>query len=426
MHLRNDGFRLIFTSIQAFLFFIAIISCNIESAAGKKGFIIRNSRIAPREITTVFSGMSVTEKASQVLMTGIDGKKSFPPYLNRHFGGMIPGAVLLFRFNIADTPQEVAVYLQSCEKAFSALGASVPVLIAIDHEGGDVFRTAGVTSYLPSAQAVASRYTAEKAESLYELSARQLRYLGIHMNLAPVVETLTPGNKAFLGSRSFSSDPEISVRYAKSAVSGYRKGGILTVLKHFPGNGKSDPHSALPSIDAGPEEFDAVYLQPFRELLAAGPDAVLVSHILVSSIDPLIPFCLSRKGVTGLLRGSLGFQGMVITDDISMSAIADHGYGSAEAAVLALRAGCDMIMTSDPEIRTIAAAIAEEAGADPEFMKILDSAVMRILETKYRAGLVKTAMERYSDTRQSDFFNSGYYSSLREKAALILEERNDR
>jgi len=158
---------------------------------------------------------------------------------------------------------------------------------------------------------------------------------------------------------------------------------------------------------------------------------VLVSHIIVSAVDPELPFCLSPAGVNGVLRDGLGFDGLVLTDDISMDAIARYGRNSGQAAVLALKAGCDMVMTSDPDIRSIANAIRAEAERDGAFAQRLDEAVLHILEAKFRAGLVKTAHRSYSDSRSAGSSNDDFrfdrtaFQKAKADGDRILEESRD-
>lgn len=382
-------------------------------------------------VQSAFENMTLTQKSSQVLMTGIDGKERFAPYLYSHFDNVVPGAVLLFGFNVADSPAAFARYLDSCNDAFASLHASVPVLFAIDHEGGDVYRTGRLTTRLPSALDVASRFSPLEAESLFRATGAQLSLLGVQVNLAPVTEARTEANADFLGSRTFSGNPEAVATYTEAAVKGYRSSGILTVFKHFPGNGPGDPHTGLPKLDVSRKEFDADYIKPFRQLLGLEPDAVLVSHIIVLAVDPARPFCLSPQGVTGLLRDELKYDGLILTDDISMDAIARYGCDSAEAAILALRAGCDMVMTSDSDIRSIAEAVQAEAGRDAAFAHRLDDAVIHILELKYRAGLVKTAHQSYSKSRSAGIsktvfrFDQAAFNRAKAYGDRILEESRD-
>jgi len=411
---------------------VALFFVSCSAFTTHKMVSVSYEQLMDQEISATIASMSISEKSSQVLMTGIDGKESFPSNMLRHFNGVIPGAVLLFKYNIAESPEAVQHYIDSSSKSFESLGARVPVLFAIDHEGGDVVRTGKVLSRLPSAQSVAANFGIDRAETLYALSGTQLASLGIRMNLSPVAEAMTVTNKEFLGTRSFSSSGETVVSYASAALRGYRSSGVLAVLKHFPGNGQGDPHTGLPKLDVSRNELAEKYTSTFFSLLKEKPDAILVSHIIVSSIDPDTPFCLSREGVTGLLRKSLGFDGVVITDDISMGALAKNGYSSCDASLLALEAGCDMIMTSAPDIRDISSAIAARASKDRLFSARLDESVRRILVMKARIGLVKTAQERYSRSRfatsRSEQLISNFkldiFYNARKKAGLLLEGLN--
>ena len=418
------------------LLLCALVSCIGHGSAFRPGLdrnpgIYSQDEWMRREIDVLVSGMTLSQKSSQVLMTGIDGRERFTSRLFTHFDGVVPGAVLLFGFNIGPAPETLARFLDSCDRGFESLDATVPVMFAIDHEGGDVYRTGKLTTRLPSAREVASRLTPLEAEALYHSSGTQLSLLGIHLNLAPVAEQLSEANGDFLGTRAFSSDPATVASYTAAAVAGYRAGGVLTALKHFPGNGRGDPHTGLPSLDIAPKEFEADFLRPFRPLLALAPDAVLVSHITVTAVESGVPFCLSRSGVQGILRDDMGFDGLVLTDDLAMQAIVRRTGSSPEAAVLAIKAGCDMVMTSDRDIRAIASAIRNAAETDPVFSRRLDEAVRRILEAKLRSGLVKTSLRRYSDSRSTPrsrdrfSFDRTAFEKARIDGDKILEEHND-
>lgn len=376
--------------------------------------------------------MTQQEKASQVLMTGIDGKITFPHHLYSHFEDTVPGAIILFRYNIADSPQQVSNYLQSCLTAFSHLGAPVPVFFAIDNEGGSVFRTSGVTSTLPSAKKIADLFTTSTAQELYRIQGQQLRSLGISMNLAPVAEIQTGENSLFLGTRSYGSDIQAVSSYAKAAILGYRKSNIISVVKHFPGNSNKDPHLQLPFLDVTREKFENNFIAPFSLLFSSVPvDALLVSHIVVPQLDPELPFCLSQFCVTDYLRGTLGFSGLILTDDISMPALSNSLYPSSLAAVMALKAGCDMIMTSATNIREIIDSIKLEAAQNPIFSKRLDSAVSSILYAKFTSGILTTSHQRYSISRYSyespvSHFDSEEYTFLFNTGNILLEEKHDK
>ena len=424
-YLKSPHMHIAFLSLSLF---ILAVSC----ARGRVTVIPEDVYLA-REARAVADSLTTEQKAAQVLMTGIDGKESFAPWLSDRFRGTVPGAILLFRYNIAGSASGVSGYLRDCDRAFFALGSSIPPVFAIDHEGGTVFRTAGVTSALPSAETVARRLTPEKAKALYRASGEELAILGIGLNLAPVAETLTDGNADFLGTRAYSSSPKIVAQFARSAVTGFQEGGVACAVKHFPGNGVGDPHRGLPRLEVSRKLLNSIYIAPFRKTLKAKPDAVLVSHVVVTAIDSERPFCLSKKGVTGILRKKLGFTGLVITDDVAMAALAENGYKPESAALLALSAGCDMIMTSAPGSRLISNAIAREAERDPAFMRRLDEAVSRVLAVKVKTGAVWTAHERLAlsrmggagrDTVTLEAVRGEQFRAARRDAEAILGEIN--
>jgi len=354
---------------------------------------------ASREALALVSALTLEEKASQVLMVGIDGSESFPPHLAAHFKGRVPGAVLLFKRNISPDAVGIIRFIDSAQCAFRELGGRAPVLFAIDHEGGSVYRTGRATTRLPSAVSVAERFSDAEAEALYRASGAELAALGIGLNLAPVAETLTPANAPFLDDRAYSGDPDRVGAYARAAVRGFRAGSVLVALKHFPGNAGEDPHKGLPVLSVGGAEFARLYVAPFRAALRERADAVLVSHVVVPSVEKDVPFCLSRKGVTGLLRGELGFDGLVVTDDLAMGALSRAGFSPPEAAVRAIEAGCDLVLVTDPGIGRVVRAIAARASSDAGFARRLDEAVTRVLVAKARVALASTALRRYRDSR---------------------------
>lgn len=389
-----------------------------------------------REAVMIAEAMTVPEKASQVLMVCIDGKTSFTRDMRDHFRLTVPGAVLLFRHNIAGTPEQVRAFIDSCNAGFDELGGRASVLFSVDHEGGDVVRTRGVTSPLPSARFVADHASAENAERLYELSGIQLAELGIDMNLAPVVEPLDVMNESFLKTRSYSADVTRVVEFSSAAIRGYRAAGIMTTLKHFPGNGDGDPHVGLPRLEISRKELLGSRTSAFRDLLSEHPEAILVSHIIVTSVDDK-PFCLSYEGVTGILRKKMGYAGVIMTDDIAMAALSANGYNAPDAAVAALEAGCDLVMVSSPAIGSIVSAIVARSENDSAFASRLDEAVLRILKMKAGYGLVKTARERYSESRYSESpygqnnprgkktsFDADRFFQAKTEAQRLLEDMN--
>ena len=367
----------------------------VHSAAPQSGNSIIPASASQQEklLRAVVSQLSLEEKAAQVLMVNIAGSKTADAKSIASFKGTVPGAVLLFGYNIADTPQSVANFLESAVQGFQEAAhrsghAFIPPLFALDNEGGTVYRTRRITVPLPAAEEIGIRFSIEETENLYRLLGQQMRELGLHLNLAPVAEAGTKETATALGTRTYSMEPKQAGQYAAAAVRGMQSSGILAAVKHFPGNSAADLHKGAAELTADYETFLNRYCAPFRPSITDGTAAVLISHITVPVIEAA-PFCFSAKGIT-LLRNELGFSGLIITDDIVMQALKQNGASPEENAMRALTAGCDMIMCSLSKIYPLIEAIAEKARSNAEFAKRLDEAVLQVLIAKQRAGLIDT------------------------------------
>jgi beta-N-acetylhexosaminidase len=286
-------------------------------------------------------GLSEKELCGQVLMVSVDGKTGLSPWGEAFLGELKPGAVLLFGFNIPPAPYGLRGL--NAAIAVAALQGGVRPFIAIDHEGGDVFRIKSGVTRLPSARALGA-YGPDAAELAGALSGAELRALGVTMNLAPVAEALNAGNAAFLGSRAWSELPLEAGTLAYRFIAGSQGSGTAAAAKHFPGNGGGDPHAALPTLDISLDELKESYLASFIPALRARPAAVMLSHALIPALDAERPVSLSAKAIA-LLKRDLGFGGIVLSDDLVMAALGGSG-GPAQAALSALEAGADMLMVS--------------------------------------------------------------------------------
>jgi len=221
-------------------------------------------------------------------------------------------------------------------------------LLAVDQEGGDVQRLGPNQDFtrFPRARDVASSRTLEEATALYAAAGAELRDIGVNFNLAPVADLDDPENP-IIGryGRAFSADPAIAAQYAAAAIAGFASSGILTAVKHFPGHGHSlgDTHEGFVDIT---DTFQLAELLPFRELAASGSaSAIMVGH-LAHRYFGYAPASLSPLAIDGILRGVLGYQGAVITDDLDMDAI--RNLMSLEDAVIAsVAAGNDLVIVSN-------------------------------------------------------------------------------
>ena len=242
---------------------------------------------------------------------------------------------------------------------------------------------------LPSNEQVALDYDVEGTYKLYSEQAAGMKELGFDMNLAPVVEVCTQDNAEFLDGRSF-GDVETVIRYGTACINGYENNGIATVLKHFPGNTNTDPHTGLPEITLSKEDLFSS-IEPFKEFVKLNPAAILMSHARTTAVDSGVPACLSKVWVTDILRNEFGYKGLIFSDDIFMGALADNGYPPEVAAVRAVEAGVDCIMTSEKRFGRAASVLYKKAKNDSDFEKKIDAAVLRIIKYKLEAGLIDEA-----------------------------------
>jgi beta-N-acetylhexosaminidase len=337
-------------------------------------------------LAAYFDSLSETQKLSQLFLVNLEGKEHFYPVeFDAEGNPAIPGGYLLFSYNIADTPEQTAAFTSSI-KDFCAVHERAPPYLAIDHEGGTVNRVRQFIR-LPSAREVASMYSPYEAEELYYAQGNFLKTLGVHLNLAPVVEAVTNENKNFLDDRSFGGI-EKAISYSERALDGYRRAGIGTALKHFPGNTNDDPHTGLPLIRADKENFERDYVAPFRTL-AKKSSCVLMSHACVAGYDEQTPACLSRYWVTTVLREDIGFEGLVISDDVYMAALEKNGYPPEKAVIDAIEAGVTVLMISEKRFIPALNALTKRAESDTGLKNQIDDAVRRVIAFKIERGILE-------------------------------------
>jgi beta-N-acetylhexosaminidase len=272
----------------------------------------------------------------------------------------VGGVILFERDVVTDQPRnlvspEQVKQLTTDLQALAAGCAGRPLFIAADNEGGRVMRLSPRLGYLPS---LSARELGRSGDLAYtRLEARRmgatLRRAGINWNLAPVVDVaVNPLNPAVVAlGRSFSSDPDRVIAHARAFIEGMHEAGILTALKHFPGHGSSlsDSHAGFTDVtDTADPDAE---LAPYRALIALGlADSVMTAHVFNRGLDPWDPATLSRYTVHRILRGRLGYRGVVVSDDLLMGAIIRH-YGLEEAAVKALDAGVDVLLISQNAVK---------------------------------------------------------------------------
>gem|GEM_PF-5462511 len=321
-------------------------------------------------------------RVGQLLMPGFVGTEPDPGLLDRVSRGRLGGIFLLGR-NVRSEEQVKRLTGSLNDAAAGATGGVRPFL-ATDFEGGIVNALRSVTGNTASAISLAAR-GAPGVEAQGSADAETLRWLGFNTNLAPVADVLSAPSQV-IGERAFSSNPITAAALSRAYLRGLRQGGVLGVMKHFPGHGatEGDSHLMLPVVERTLAQLEASDLVPYRQAIASGElDAVMLGHLHVPALDPVLPSSLSPATVLGLLRDRLRFDGLVVTDELKMRAISGQ-YGVEVAALLAVKAGVDIILAdyTGIEQQAVFAAIMRACQNGELSTGRIDQTVSRILRLK--------------------------------------------
>lgn len=306
--------------------------------------------------------MKLTDLAAQLIMIDIPGP-TLEEACRQHLRDYAWGGVILFARNITDRAQ-----LLQLQSELSSLNP-LPPLVAVDQEGGLVDRIRFDDVVLtPGPMALAATGDPHNTREAHRIMAAQLRELGFHLDFAPCVDINSNPDNPIIGVRSFGEDPQAVAAHGVAACEGLRAGGVGATAKHFPGHGDCvlDSHMALATIGHSMERLEQVELLPFQRCIDAKVEAMMTAHITFPALDPRPgrAATLSGPALQGLLREKMGFEGVIFTDSMEMKAIAEH-YGLAEASILALEAGADMIISGGTyemqrkAVEAIAAAVEE-------------------------------------------------------------------
>lgn len=329
--------------------------------------------------------MDLRTKLGQRLVFGISGT-TIPPEFERLVRTYKIGNVILFRDNLESAEQTRALCAALQRLILAHTGH--PAFITVDEEGGMVSRVPEGAVVVPGNMAVAATGKPENARACARIAARQLRGLGINANLAPVLDVNSNPKNPVIGVRSWGDRPQTVGGFAREALAGYAREGVLCCGKHFPGHGDTavDSHLGLPCIDKPMEALERTELVPFAQAIRAGIPAIMSTHILFPQIEPeRVPGTMSRRIMTGLLRERMGFDGLTLSDCMTMDAI-KRFYGTARGVVAAMRAGVDLVFVShEAELQEEAARAVYDAAARGELDAAeIDDSVRRILAYKER------------------------------------------
>jgi beta-N-acetylhexosaminidase len=298
----------------------------------------------------VISEMNLEEKVGQILMAHVHGEEANEDAKTLIQVAQVGGIIYYNWANGLTSPAQVKQLSEGLQKLAKGTRLSLPLLIAADQEGGVVARLNKGFTIFPGNKALAMAGNPDLAEQSAEVIGQELLAVGINMNLAPDVDVNCNPRNPIIGIRSFGDSPETVVAYGKRALEGYRKSGVISSIKHYPGHGDVgiDSHHDLPVVNKSKEELSKVEFFPFAQL-ASQADTVMTAHVLVPALDPDHCATLSSK-ILSYLRKEIGFQGVIFSDSLVMQGVLKQTGTVDEAAIRALIAGCDLLILGGKQI----------------------------------------------------------------------------
>ncbi len=301
-----------------------------------------------------------------------------------------PGGIIYFSWsNTVNNPPQIAGLSNGIQRAAMGQPGSIPMLISADQEQGVVVRVDEPATQFPGAMALGATRNTESARTAAVITGRELRAIGINQDFAPVADVNVNARNPVIGVRSFGFNPSLVSGMVAAQVQGYQQGAnISATAKHFPGHGDTavDSHYGLPVINHSRSKLERVDLPPFRAAIGSGVDAIMSAHIVVPALDGSgRPATLSRPILTGLLRNEMGYDGLIVTDALTMEGVRQQ-FGDEHVPVEAIKAGADMMLMPPRMDVAYDAVLKAVRGGEISEQRINES-VYRILEVKQRRGL---------------------------------------
>lgn len=321
------------------------------------------------------------EQPGQRLMVGFDDYV-FSPHLEFLIQDLKIGGLILFARNLKN-PEQIKKLCQDVQACAAAAGQP-HLLIAIDQEGGTVARLK--KPFTQFSKGAAGMQSDEDAAHFGRITAKELNSVGINMNMAPVLD-IAPNMQSIMAARSFGSEPQIVASRGLEVIKNLRQGNIIATAKHFPGIGRTkiDSHFDLPSFNATRQDLENFELIPFQTAIANHVPAIMLSHIFYPRLDPDWPAGLSRRIAKDLLRHDMGFNGLIVTDDLDMGAVKKH-YALDTVITRILDAEIDLalICHQGPDIENAVKIITKKLDASAELRLKHSQALNRIMKLKRR------------------------------------------
>jgi Glycosyl hydrolase family 3 N terminal domain. len=329
--------------------------------------------------------MSLEEKIGQMVFAGFEGQ-SMSDEVKHLIKDLKVGGIILYKENLSGTEQSIRLINRI---KLENLQNPIPLFFGIDQEGGAISRLPGGLLQLPANREIGLRNDPNLSRQIGKILALELKSFGMNINFAPVLDVVSNPNNRVIGERSLGSDPHLVAELGTAIMKGMQDEGAIPVVKHFPGHGdtETDSHLELPVIHKSYQDLNSLEFIPFRKVIEEKADCVMVAHILLPEIAPE-PASLSDKIINGILRKDLGFDGVVISDDLTMGAITRQ-YSVSQAAVKAVQAGTDIVLVAhgseNVEATVDALLSAVRSGEIPE--EQINTSVRRILRLKEKYGI---------------------------------------
>lgn len=357
---------------------VIIISCIKIAVDNEESTAVQVDKKYNKEIKSRLKKMTIDEKIGQLIIAGFDGTT-----VNDELRSLIlekyVGGVILFSKNVESASQVVA--LNNEIKEINKVNKS-PIFISVDEEGGLVSRMPSEFKDIPTNSDIAKYDDEDLSYNIGKVIGEEISSLGFNMDFAPVLDI---NSNPVIGDRSFGDNETIVSKLGIATMKGLKDSNVIATVKHFPGHGDTsvDSHVGLPVVENDLERLKSFELVPFQKAIDEGVDMVMVSHIMLPKIDENDPATLSKTIVTDILRKDMNYNGVVVTDDMTMGAIINN-YDIGEAAVKSINAGVDIVMVCHQyeNVTKVIDAIKEAVNNGTITEERLDKSVERILKLK--------------------------------------------
>lgn len=377
---------------------VIIISCIKIAVDNEESTAVQVDKKYNKEIKSRLKKMTIDEKIGQLIIAGFDGIT-----VNDELQSLISekyiGGVILFSKNVESASQVVA--LNNEIKEINKANKN-PIFISVDEEGGIVSRMPSEMKDIPTNSKIAKYDDENLSYNIGKVIGKEVSSLGFNLNFAPVLDINSNPNNPVIGNRAFGDNEAIVSKLGIATMKGLKDSNVIASVKHFPGHGDTsvDSHVGLPVVEHDLERLKSFELVPFKKAIDAGADMVMVSHIMLPKIDEKEPATLSKTIITDILRKDMNYDGVVVTDDMTMGAIINN-YDIGEASVKSINAGVDIVMVCHQyeNVVKVIDSIKEAVKNGTITEERLDKSVERILKLKdkYNIKDEETAMTNVED-----------------------------